>query len=67
MSCVPETIAAVHGGQRVLALGVVTDACLPDHLEPVSIAKVLEVAGRTSPRLIRLITEVVRRLDEAVA
>jgi purine-nucleoside phosphorylase len=67
MSCVPETIAAVHGGQRVLALGVVTDACLPDHLEPVSIAKVLEVAGRTSPRLIRLITEVVRRLDEAPA
>jgi len=65
MSCVPETIAAVHGGQRVLALGVVTDQCLPDHLEPVSIAKVLEVAGRTSPLLLRLITEVVRRLDES--
>src|SRR5262245_27615752 len=63
MSLVPETIAAVHGGQRVLAFGVVTDACLPDHLEPVSIPQVLEIAGRASPRLIRLITEVVRRLD----
>jgi len=67
MSCVPETIAAVHGGQRVLAFGVVTDACLPDHLEPVSIPQVLEVAGRASPRLILLITEVVRRLDESGA
>ena len=64
MSLVPESIAAVHGGQKVLAFGVVTDACLPDHLEPVSIPKVLEIAGRASPALIRLITEVVRRLDE---
>ena len=63
MSVVPETIAAVHGGQRVLALGVVTDACLPDHLEPLSVERVLEIAGRTAPALIRLITEIVRRLD----
>jgi purine-nucleoside phosphorylase len=67
MSLVPETIAAVHGKQRVLAFGVVTDACLPDHLEPVSIPQVLEIAGRASPALIRLVTEVVRRLDESAA
>ena len=65
MSMVPETIAAVHGGQRVMALGVVTDACLPDHLEPLSVEKVLEVAGRTAPALVRLVTEIVRRLGEA--
>ncbi|HEY2954442.1 MAG TPA: purine-nucleoside phosphorylase [Candidatus Eisenbacteria bacterium] len=62
MSLVPETITAVHGGQRVLSFGVVTDACLPDHLEPVSIPQVLAVAGRTAPALMRLVTEVVRRL-----
>jgi purine-nucleoside phosphorylase len=67
MSLVPETIVAVHGGQRVLAFGVVTDACLPDHLEPVSIPQVLEVAGRAAPKLIRLITEIVRRLEESKA
>jgi len=67
MSLVPETIAAVHGGQRVLAFGVVTDACLPDHLEPVSIPQVLEIAGRASPRLLKLLTEVVRRLEESGA
>ena len=65
MSLVPETIAAVHGGQRVLAFNVVTDACLPDHLEPASIPAIVATAGRAAPVLIRLVTEVVRRLGEA--
>ena len=64
MSLVPETIAAVHGGQRVLALNVVTDACLPDRLRPVDIPEILAIAGRAAPALIRLVTEVIRRLDE---
>jgi purine-nucleoside phosphorylase len=64
MSLVPECIAAVHGGQRVLAFNVVTDACLPDHLEPASLPAILKVAGETAPRLIRLVTEVMGRLDE---
>lgn len=65
MSLVPENIAAVHGGQRVLAINVVTDTCLPDNLHPVEIPEVLRIAGEAAPRLTRLITEVVRRLDEA--
>ncbi|MGH7731772.1 MAG: purine-nucleoside phosphorylase [Candidatus Eiseniibacteriota bacterium] len=64
MSLVPEVIAAVHGGQRVLAFNVVTDTCNPDHLEPVSIPEILKVAGTMAPVLIRLVTEIVRRLDE---
>jgi len=63
MSLVPENLAAVHGGQRVLALSVVTDACLPDHLEPADIPSILATAGRAAPSLIRLVTDVVRRLD----
>ena len=65
MSLVPENLVAVHGGQRVLAFNVVTDACLPDQLRPVDIPEILAVAGRAAPRLARLVTEVVRRLDEA--
>jgi purine-nucleoside phosphorylase len=65
MSLVPENLAAVHGGMRVLSFNVVTDECLPDHLEPASIPKILEVAGRTAPLLSRLVAEIVRRLDEA--
>lgn len=64
MSLVPETIVAVHGGQRVLAFNIVTDTCDPEHLEPVSIPEILAVAGRMAPVLTRLVTEVVRRLDE---
>ena len=65
MSLVPEVIAAVHGGQRVLSFNVVTDTCVPEQLEPVSIPEILRVAGRMAPVLIRLVTEVVRRLEEA--
>lgn len=64
MSLVPETIVAVHGGQRVLAFNVVTDACLPDNLHPVSLPEILAVAGSAAPRLTRLVTEVVRRIHQ---
>src|SRR5215831_13057416 len=60
MSLVPESIVAVHGGMRVLAFNVVTDACLPDALHAVDLAAVLAVAGRTAPALTRLVTEIVR-------
>jgi purine-nucleoside phosphorylase len=63
MSLVPENIVAVHGGQRVLALNVVTDSCLPDNLKPVDIPEILAVAGRVAPVVMRLVTEVIRRLD----
>jgi purine-nucleoside phosphorylase len=63
MSLVPETIVAVHGGQRVLALNVVTDSCLPDSLRPVDIPEILAHAGRAAPALIQLVTGVIRRLD----
>ena len=66
MSLVPEVIAAVHGGQRVLSFNVVTDTCQPDDLRPVSIPEILRVAGNMAPTLIRLVTEVVRRLEEAI-
>jgi len=65
MSLVPENIVAVHGGQRVLSFNVVTDACLPDALHPVDLPAVVAMARRTAPVLQRLVTEVVRRLDEA--
>ena len=65
MSLVPENLTAIHGGMRVLAFSVVTDMCLPDHLEPVDIPKILAVAGNTAPVLDRLVTEVLARLDEA--
>jgi purine-nucleoside phosphorylase len=51
MSTVPEVIAAVHAGMRVLGLSIVTDICLPDALAPVDIAEILATAAAAEPRL----------------
>ena len=67
MSLVPETIAAVHGGMRVLAFAVITDLCLPDALEPVDVPKILATAAQTEPTLTRLVTRVIKRLPAAAA
>jgi len=65
MSLVPETIAAVHAGMRVLAFAVVTDLCLPDALEPVSVPKVLANAAQAEPLLTRLVERTLERLPTA--
>jgi purine-nucleoside phosphorylase len=62
MSTVPEVIVAVHGGMRVLGVSILTDMCLPDHLEPASLEKILAVAGRAEPNLTALIAGVLERL-----
>ncbi len=65
MSLVPENLVAVHGGLRTLAFAVITDRCWPDALEPVDIPKILAAAAAAAPRLDRLVSRVVERLDEA--
>lgn len=61
MSTVPEVIVAVHGGMRVLGISIITDACLPDALEPADIEKIIATAQRAEPDLTRLITAVLKR------
>ncbi|MFL5578582.1 MAG: purine-nucleoside phosphorylase [Gemmatimonadaceae bacterium] len=62
MSTVPEVIVAVHGGMRVLGISIVTDQCLPDALEPVSVEKIIGVATRAEPKLTEIVSAVVERL-----
>jgi purine-nucleoside phosphorylase len=62
MSTVPENIVALHAGMRVLAFAVITDMCLPDHLEPVDIDRILKTAAGAGPRLARLLLACVERL-----
>ena len=62
MSTVPEVIAAVHAGMRVLGLAVITDECLPDALEPASLERILATAATAEPKLTALIRGVLRRL-----
>ena len=62
MSTVPEIIAAAHCGLEALGLSVVTDACLPDALEPVDIKKIIAAADRAEPVLVKLIRKVLEAL-----
>ena len=62
MSTVPEVIVAGHAGMEVAAISVITDSCLPDALEPVEIATILEAAGRAEPHLTRIMTRLIERL-----
>jgi purine-nucleoside phosphorylase len=62
MSTVPEVIAAVHAGLKVLGLSVITDACLPDCLEAVDIKRIIAAAGKAEPKLVALIEKVVNAL-----
>ena len=62
MSTVPEVIVGVHSKMRNFGVSVVTDLCLPDALEPVSLPEILEVAREAEPRLRTLIREVVAQI-----
>lgn len=61
MSTVPEVIVAVHGGMRVLGLSIMTDACLPDALEPASIEAIIQTAQKAEPNLTRVVASVLQR------
>ena len=62
MSTVPEVIVANHMSMPCVAISVLTDECDPDNLQPVSIAEILEIAGRAEKDLTRLYAELIRKL-----
>ena len=62
MSLVPEAIVAAHAGLRLLAFAVVTDLCLPDALEPISVPAILANAAAAEPHLTRLVSRIVNEL-----
>lgn len=62
MSMVPEVLTARHGDSRVLAIVVVSDACLPEELKPASVEALLRVAAETEPKLTTVLKGVITRL-----
>jgi len=63
MSTVPEVIVAVHAGMRVLGLSIITDACLPDALEPADVTAIIATAKGAEPNLTRLVAGVLQRMS----
>ena len=62
MSTVPEVIVAVHAGMKVLGLSIITDACLPDALEPASLETIIAMANRAEPHLSAVVRGVLERM-----
>jgi purine-nucleoside phosphorylase len=62
MSMVPEDIAAVHAGMRVLGISIVTDEALPDCLKPVDIKEIIATAKKGEKVLEKLVTGFLRRV-----
>jgi purine-nucleoside phosphorylase len=62
MSTVPEVIVAVHAKMRVMGVSVITDQCLPDALEPVSIPDIIATANAAEKHLRVLVRRVVAEL-----
>lgn len=63
MSSVPECLAAVHGGMRVIGLQVITDACFPDSLQPANVEEIIRVANEAQPRLEALVTGILAQME----
>jgi purine-nucleoside phosphorylase len=62
MSTVPEVIVAIHAKMRVMGISVITDQCLPDALEPVSIPDIIATANEAEKKLRVLVSRVVAEL-----
>jgi len=60
MSTVPEAIVARQMSMRVLGISIITDACLPDHLEPAAIQQIIRTANEAEPKLTAIFRAVLR-------
>jgi len=47
---------------RIIGFSVITDMCLPDHLEPAKLSDILATAAVAEPKLRRLVNRVIGAL-----
>ncbi len=64
MSTTPEVTVARHMDLRVMAIGIITDECFPDTLQPVTLEEVLEAAGIAEPKLTTIMSDIVASFGE---
>lgn len=62
MSTVPEVIVANHLRLPVVAVSVLTDECDPDNLKPINIQEIIEIAGKTEPKMIRIFKALIKQI-----
>jgi purine-nucleoside phosphorylase len=63
MSTVPEAIAAVHAGLRVLGISVLSNVNLPDAMAPIAIEEIIATVARAEPHLVELLLGVLQEAN----
>lgn len=63
MSTVPEVIAAVHMGIKVLGFSILTDECFPEMLKPTTFDEIVKVSTAAEPKMTAIMKEVVKRIQ----
>ncbi len=63
MSTVPEVIAAVHAGLRVLGISVISNLNLPDAMAPIAIEAIIDTVARAEPQLVELLLGVIQAVS----
>ncbi len=63
MSTVPEIIAGVHCGLKILGISVITDECAPETLKPVNIENIIKTAMKAEPKLTAVMKAVVKNIS----
>jgi purine-nucleoside phosphorylase len=62
MSTVPEVIVGVHAKMKIVGFSVITDMCLPDHLEAAKLEDIIATANEAEPKLRKLVSRIVAAL-----
>jgi purine-nucleoside phosphorylase len=63
MSTVPEAIAAVHAGLKVLGISVLSNLNLPDAMAPIALDEILATVARAEPQLLELLLRVMQEVS----
>lgn len=63
-STVPEVIAGVHAGMKILALSVITNIHNPDNPSPSAIDEIIDTAEKAAPKIEAVIRKVINKIDE---
>jgi len=62
MSTVPETLAAVHMGMRVVGVSIITDCCYYETVQAADIPEIIRNANAAEPKVSLFVSELIQEL-----